>query len=424
MSAARTSDPFSPSQPRFLVAPPIVVSHSAGKAETASLSWGLFRHTCPRLLADTLVISKDLRAQAVANAMEEGMAWFEREFIAVPEERKNQLVYKWPDVNIRRFSRIIVNTDEIALFVDSGHVTDVMGPGRHRVDTAELPGLGAVIDRLTGSNAYRAELYFLRTREFPGNRFGGRIDDIPDPHSQQVVTLRVFGEYAIAVREPSDLVSGLIGSVDLADPDTVPAWCSDILMRSMKVAVTQGILQGRWPILGLSAHLAEVDTAVREVADRLLSEYGVRITRLGNFDINLAPEDTDRIKRLAKDRTYIDIAGGFQPYAAGELALGAGHGLSRTDAGGFLGAALGLSTVQQLHTQAADNSRRCSGSDDAASTSDSVCTGCGCANPAGARFCHKCGNHLVAIDRRCHRCGNIVPATARFCGECGTAVPP
>jgi len=55
------------------------------------------------------------------------MAWFDREFIAVPEVRKNQLVYKWPDVNIRRYSRAIVNADEIALFVKSGQVVAAMG---------------------------------------------------------------------------------------------------------------------------------------------------------------------------------------------------------------------------------------------------------------------------------------------------------
>ncbi len=43
-----------------------------------------------------------------------------------------------------------------------------MGPGRHSIDADEMPGLGAIIDFATGGNAYRAELYFVGTREYTG----------------------------------------------------------------------------------------------------------------------------------------------------------------------------------------------------------------------------------------------------------------
>ena len=84
------------------------------------------------------------------------MALLGREFIAVPDDRKGQIVFKWPDITIRRFTRAIVNADEMALFVNTGQVVQTMGPGRHQIDANELPGLGAVIDSITGGNAYRA----------------------------------------------------------------------------------------------------------------------------------------------------------------------------------------------------------------------------------------------------------------------------
>ena len=39
------------------------------------------------------------------------MALFGAEFIAVPDGAKGQIVFKWPDVTIRRFTRAIVNAD-------------------------------------------------------------------------------------------------------------------------------------------------------------------------------------------------------------------------------------------------------------------------------------------------------------------------
>src|SRR5258705_5258417 len=84
------------------------------------------------------------------------MALLGREFIAVPDDRKGQIVFKWPDITIRRFTRAIVNADEMAMFVNTGQVVQTMGPGRHQIDANELPGLGAVIDSITGGNAHPA----------------------------------------------------------------------------------------------------------------------------------------------------------------------------------------------------------------------------------------------------------------------------
>ena len=102
------------------------------------------------------------------------MALFSREFIAVPDDRKGQIVFKWPDITIRHLAHAIVNADEVAMFVNTGQIVQTMGPGRHEINADELPGLGAVIDFATGGNAYRAELYFCGTREYTGFRFGGR----------------------------------------------------------------------------------------------------------------------------------------------------------------------------------------------------------------------------------------------------------
>lgn len=366
------------------------------------------------------------------------MAWFDREFIAVPDTAAGQLVYKWPDVNIRRYSRAIVNADQTALFVKSGQVVATMGPGRHRIDADELPVLGALVDTLSGGNFYRAELYFVSTREFPGLKFGGRLADIVDPVSEQVVTLRVFGEFALAVRDPGQLITDLAGTADLADPGALNSWCADLLLKSMKIAVTQGVSRGEWPVLGLSAHLPSIETAVLRQTNITLYEYGLRIVRMGNFDITLAPEDADRLKRLAKDVTYIKLAGDFRQYAAGELALGASQGFAHGGTGsdsGFLGAALGLNAITQ-HTSApppapvsqpmppAPPPAEPAALPAPAAAAHQTCPDCASDNPAAARFCMHCGHRLTTAPRHCGNCGAELVAAAKFCGDCGSPARP
>src|SRR5690242_21503907 len=287
------------------------------------------------------------------------MALLGREFIAVPDDRKGQIVFKWPDITLRRFTRAIVNADEMALFVNTGQVVQTMGPGRHQIDANELPGLGALIDFATGGNAYRAELYFVGTREYTGFRFGGRVDDVQDPRTGLVVTLRVFGEYALRVIDPARLITNLTATVDVTDNERIAGWVSEQLLKVLRTNVTTQVVGNGWPILGLSVHSPEIEQAAITSANGQLEAYGIALTRMGNFDINLAPEDAAELKRLAKDTSYSQLAGGFGQYAAGEMALGAGQGMAQGGGaadGAFLGAGFGLASAfgaQQAQAQQA-----------------------------------------------------------------------
>jgi membrane protease subunit (stomatin/prohibitin family) len=362
------------------------------------------------------------------------MALFEREFIAVPDDRKGQIVFKWPDVTIRRFTRAIVNADEVAMFVNTGQIVQTMGPGRHEINADELPGLGAIIDFATGGNAYRAELYFVGTREYTGFRFGGRVDDVQDPRSGLIVTLRVFGDYALRVIDPARLITNLTATVDVTDNERIAGWVSDQLLKVLRTNVTTQVVANGWPILGLSVHSLEIEAAAITSANGQLEAYGIALTRMGNFDINLPPEDATQLKQLAKDTSYSQLAGGFQQYAAGEMALGAGQGMAQgggATEGAFLAAGFGLGgglgamqqqAMQQQRPPAPAQAPPAPGPAPATVAAGAACASCSTPNPVGAKFCMGCGQALAPAVRHCTECGNEIPATARFCANCGTAV--
>jgi membrane protease subunit (stomatin/prohibitin family) len=253
------------------------------------------------------------------------------------------------------------------MFVNTGQVVQTLGPGRHQIDANELPGLGVLIDAATGGNAYRAELYFVGTREYTGFKFGGRVDDVQDPRTGLVVTLRVFGDYALRVADPVRLVTNLTATVDVTDNERIAGWVSDQLLKVLRTHVTTQIIRNGWPILGLMAYSAEIEQNTIEAGNGQLAAYGVQLTRMGNFDVNLSPEDEQQLKQLAKDTSYSQLAGGFQNYAAGEMALGAGQGLAKGGAGtegAFLGAGFGLASAfgaqqaQAMQSQQAEAAQR------------------------------------------------------------------
>lgn len=373
------------------------------------------------------------------------MALFGREFIAVPDDRKGQIVFKWPDITIRRFTYAIVNADEMALFVNTGRIAAALGPGRHPVDADEIPGLGAIIDNISGGNAYRAELYFVGTREFTGFRFGGRVDDVQDPRSGLVVTLRVFGDYALRVTDPGRLVTNLTSTVDVTDNGRIASWVSDQLLKVLRSNVTGQIVREGWQVLGLSAHSQEIEQAAIAAANVQLEAYGLAVTRMGDFTVNLAPEDAEQLKALARDTSYSQLAGGFGQYAAGEMALGAGQGMAKgggATEGTFLAAGLGLGGTLgggavgggalggAAPAPAPGQQAPAPGQQTPPAQSvpgqpapgGMACASCQTVNPAGAKFCMGCGHPVAPAVRHCTGCGTELPATAHFCANCGTAI--
>ncbi|MGH9127203.1 MAG: SPFH domain-containing protein, partial [Acidimicrobiales bacterium] len=385
------------------------------------------------------------------------MAIAGREFIAVPDDKKNQIVFKWPDHNIRKFTRAIVDADELALFVNTGQIIGTMGPGRHQIDANELPFLGAIIDWATGGNAYRAELFFVGTREYTGNTFGGRIDDVQDPQTGMIVTLRVFGDYSLKVADPGALITQLTGTVDVTNNQAITGWVSDQLLKVMRQHVTTQIVRNGWPILGLSAYTQDIEQTVIEKGNDQLHSYGLTLIRMGNFDVNLSDQDEAQLKTLAKDTAYSRLAGSFGQYAAGEMQLGAGQGMAKGGAatgGAFLAAGLGLGGQAAAPQQSGPTpppgpgfagggqgfvgggpppgggggpggGRGPGGASASPEGSDAVvCANCHATNAAGAKFCGSCGQSLAPPVEVCGNCHANNAVGAKFCANCGQPLGP
>ena len=370
-----------------------------------------------------------------------------REFIAAPDNSKGQIVFKWPDHNIRKFARAIVEPDAVAVFMNQGQVMGVLPPGQHTLDADELPFLGMFEDWGTGGNAFKAEIYFVGAREFPNFRFGGRLDEVQDPQTGLVVTLRAFGEYALRVVDPTKLILNLVGTVDVTNNEAITGWVAQQLLKVTRTTVTTQLMSGAWPILGLSVHSPDIEVAAMPATNEQLADYGLAIARFGNLDVNLDDDDNARLKKLAGDTAYSRLAGGFLQAAQAEALQGAGEGMAQ--GGGavtpmFLGAGLGMANQMmqqpaqpppapppgpgfagggQGFVQPAPAAPAPAASAPAAPAPAATieCAECHSQVRAGAKFCDSCG---TPTQKHCTNCNADLTAAAKFCAECGTPANP
>ncbi len=386
-----------------------------------------------------------------------------REFIAAPDSAKGQIVFKWPDINIRKFARAIVEPDAVAVFMHQGQVMGVLLPGQHTLDAKELPFLGMFVDWASGGNAFRSEIFFVGTREFPNFRFGGRLDEVQDPQSGLIVTLRTFGEYSIRVADPQKLILNLVGTVNVTDNNAITGWVTQQLLKVARTTVTRQLMSGAWPILGLSMHSPEIEAQSLEAANHELESYGIMLTRLGNVDINLDDDDNVRLKKLAGDTAYSRLAGGFLQAAQAEALQGAGQGMAKGGEGvgpmfmgvgmgmagnmmqapgqapyappqgtGFAGGGQGYAAQaeagqqqaappQAAPPQAVPPQAPAAEAQAAPAAPTMACSNCQSPVAVGAKFCAECG---TPTSKHCTNCNASISPTAKFCAECGTPSAP
>lgn len=268
----------------------------------------------------------------------------QRNFIARADEAKNQIIYKYPERNIRLMTQLTVQADEVAIFVKDGVVAGKLGAGKHNLDTNNVPFLSSLLEKVTGGNLFVAEVYFVTTREFPQIKFGGPIGDTRDPETGLAIGTMVYGDFSMQVTNPEQLLVGMVG-LRKADNEEFVGWFKSQVLKVTRDRIAELLVKKKWPLLDVTsgAYTEEIETEVMAGLGTHTATYGVSIIRFGNFTVSIKPEDEATLKKLSKDVAYSRLAGGFQQYAQGQAMLGAAEGMAKGggEGGGGSGQALG-----------------------------------------------------------------------------------
>jgi len=368
--------------------------------------------------------------------------WFKRGvgemMVAHPDEAKSQVVWKHPDPTIPMKSQLTVEADEVAIFFRDGKVVADLGPGRHTLDSSNLPFLSNLVDSFTGGNVFISEVFFVNTREHTGVKFGGRVGHVEDPKSGMPVETMVHGAFSFRVTDPKGLIVGLVG-MGRAQSYTVRSWMKEQVLKVIRDHIGELLVKNKWPLLDVTsgAYTEEIEKVVLANVAQHVRSYGIEIVRLGNFVIAIDEEDADNLKRLYTDAAYLRTVGGvgaYQQFAAGKAMMGAGEGMAKGGgpggggaegggAGGLLGGA-GLGVGFGLAQMLVRDPR--GGEQLAPAAAAVVCGACGSSVPPGS-FCAQCGKSLKSTQPEeiaasatfCTGCGSPLAPDAQFCGQCG-----
>jgi membrane protease subunit (stomatin/prohibitin family) len=326
----------------------------------------------------------------------------QRLFIEMPDNAKSEIAWKWPDQQIVQHSLVNVDLDYLAVFTNLGKVIGTLGPGRHPLDEGASLTLGWLVDRLTGDAYYDAELYFVTTRDVANQEFGGPVDNLTDGPTGLVVSLRVFGELAFRVNDPSVLLAKLIGTDGLEDFNgAISTWVEDQALAAIRAVLPDLVSQHGVLAMG-QIQDATGDAALAKANEKLVA-YGLAVTTFAELNVNLPDADAQQIKQFAAAKAYTGVAGSFDSAVRGEATLEIAQGVSSGNVGAqpaiVAGMMMGVPVSPAAPTPNVPAPQPAgTGGAPAAAGQVRFCTQCGAAVPPGSRFCPSCGASVAGVD--------------------------
>ncbi len=220
-------------------------------------------------------------------------------------------VWKHPNEDFNTLTQLIVHESQEALFMWNGQVLDSFGPGRHTLETQNIPLINKVFNRTTGDvSPFHCEVYFVNKVEQMSILWGTTSKiEFKEPTYGIPIYIGASGEMSLKVEDSKKLLIKLVGTETELTQESLVEYFRSILLTRVKAYIAQAIKNQHISIFEIDERLDEFSDGIKELLRVDFIDYGVSLERFQVTTI-LKPEDDENYIRF-KDlyfRQYADIA--------------------------------------------------------------------------------------------------------------------
>lgn len=355
--------------------------------------------------------------------------------------------WKFPNTELGTWTQLIVNESQEAVLYKGGQALDWFGPGRHTLETANIPILNKIINLPFGARSpFTAEIWYINKVNSLDVKWGTPTPiQLQDPKYNVFVPLRAFGQFGIKISNSKMFLQKLVGTLPAFTSGDIIKYFRGAYLTKVKDDLSSYLINKKISVLEINAFLSEISQSLKESILPIFADFGIELVNFYVNDISVPEDDSAVIKlkeALAKkaemdiigysytqERSFDTLEGaatnkgsGSAPIMGAGLGLGMGVGLGGNLGGAFSEMGKNINTNQNkecphCRKQIGAEYNFCPfcGKDSAISMNQNACPKCGADNNAGLKFCGQCGNSLV---KACPKCGKAVDNKQKFCPHC------
>jgi len=375
--------------------------------------------------------------------------------------------HRYPETNLSTLTQLVVHESQEAILFSKGVLAGKFGPGKHTLNTENLPILRNFYGLpFGGKNPFTAEIWFVN-KLLPLNikwTTDGMMHH--DPDYQTMVPLIARGNYGLRVDDAERFLVELVGTATDFTAEQLTAHFEGEVQTKTKTAISQFMLAQRIGIKTVSACLDALSNGLHPVLEPFWQKFGFKLAAfyVTSIEIDGTSEAGRKILEAMSQQSAQVIAGyTWQQNRLFEVA----DSMSKNPGGGGgsllsavvmssllpgltsgMGGALqpgapaalpgtGTPTASGSPPSGAARDVFCSSCSKRFSNSVSYCPNCGhkynpcpqCGadNDQKAGRCVSCGCRLaapasLAASSSCGRCHAVLDGNSAFCSKCGNKV--
>ena len=228
------------------------------------------------------------------------------------EGDNSTFIWKHPCEDFNSLTQLIVHESQEAIFFMNGQALDLFGPGRHTLETQNIPKLGKLLNRTTGGvTPFHCEVYFINKTVQMAIKWGtdSKVRFL-DPNLGIPLEIGASGEMNLAVSDSRKLLLKLVGTMNGISWAAEPAGFTKSLQNCFRPLISTAVkahLSSTIKVNGIN--LLEIDENLEKLSEVLrlsivpgFEEYGLTIPQFYVTNVVL-PENDPNFKRMRELHT-------------------------------------------------------------------------------------------------------------------------
>jgi membrane protease subunit (stomatin/prohibitin family) len=328
------------------------------------------------------------------------------------DETGRELVHRIPEKGsgeIKYGAQLVIRESQAGVFFYNGRAYDAFGPGRHTLETLNIPILTKILSFPWGfTSPLRAEVYMVNLKNFIDLKWGTR-DPVAFKDSELgLIRLRAFGVFNLKVIQPVLFINSLVGTQGIFTTEEIEEYLSRVIVSRLNDHLGQHLDT----LLKLPSRYEELSQGLQKRLEEDFSHFGLALSNL--YIVSITPPE--EVQKAIDDQSRLavlkDLNGLVKMKAAMAMEKAA---QTQGEAGTGMGMGLGF----MMPALFADQLRKAD--KDGVEVPGLTCPECRHLISGETRFCPSCGHQIVVFDK-CPECGKNLPPKAKFCPGCGRSV--
>jgi len=227
------------------------------------------------------------------------------------EGDNSTFIWKSPIEDFNTGTQLIVHESQEAIFFMNGQALDLFGPGRHTLETQNIPLVRKFFNKPTNDQTpFHCEVYFINKTEQMSIKWGTDSQvQYMEPTYKFPLKIGASGEMSLRVEDSRKLLVKIVGTEHSLVQSSLMQMFRVFLMARAKPYLAQTMQSSSFGIFEVDSHMGELSDVLHKQLMPDFMDYGISLERF--FVTTIVKPDGDKAYERFKEihvRQYADVA--------------------------------------------------------------------------------------------------------------------